>query len=70
MWVNSVEDALRFGADAIAMAVTIGSTEQPQILVNLAALVREAERAGMPVIAHAYPNGAWFRPRNAILQSA
>ena len=57
VWVSSVEDALRLGADAIAMAVTIGSPQQPQILANLAALVREAERAAMPVIAHAYPNG-------------
>jgi class I fructose-bisphosphate aldolase len=58
VWVNSVEDALRLGADAIAMAVTIGSDEQPEILKNLAQLVREAECVGLPVIAHAYPNGA------------
>jgi class I fructose-bisphosphate aldolase/fructose-bisphosphate aldolase/2-amino-3,7-dideoxy-D-threo-hept-6-ulosonate synthase len=43
VWVSSVEDALRLGADAIAMAVTIGSPQQPQIRANLAALVREAE---------------------------
>jgi class I fructose-bisphosphate aldolase len=58
VWVNSVEDALRLGADAIAMAITIGSEYQPEILTNLAQLVREAERVGLPVIAHAYPNGA------------
>src|SRR5208282_2856865 len=62
VWVSSVEDALRLGADAIAMAVTIGSPHQPQILANLAALVREAERAAMPVIAHAYPNGGLVPP--------
>jgi len=62
VWVNSLEDAVRLGADAIAMAVTIGSTQQTQLLANLAALVREAERAGMPVIAHAYPNGALGPP--------
>ena len=59
VWVNSVEDALRLGADAIAMAITIGSDEQPEILKNLAQLVREAEGVGLPVIAHAYPNGAF-----------
>jgi len=58
VWVNSVEDALRLGADAIAMALTIGSDQQPEILKHLARLVREAERVGLPVIAHAYPNGA------------
>ena len=55
--VTTVEEAVRLGADAVAMAVTIGSTQQPGILAGLSSLVREAERAGMPVIAHAYPNG-------------
>jgi len=62
VWVNSVEDAVRLGADAIAMAATIGSPQQPQILASLATLVREAECAAMPVIAHAYPNGELVPP--------
>jgi DhnA family fructose-bisphosphate aldolase class Ia len=62
VWVSSVEDALRLGADAIAMAVTIGSPHQPQTLASLATLVREAEGAAMPVIAHAYPNGGLVPP--------
>ena len=57
-----MEDALGLGADAIAMAVTIGSAEQPHLLANLAALVRQAERTGLPVIAHAYPNGERVSP--------
>jgi class I fructose-bisphosphate aldolase len=62
VWVSPVEDALRLGADAIAMALTVGSKEQPRLLANLAALVREAERVGMPVIVHAYPNGELVPP--------
>ena len=62
VWLSSVEDAVRLGADAISMAITIGSTQQPRILANLAALVREAEKAAMPVIAHAYPNGSLVPP--------
>lgn len=62
VWVSRVEDALRLGADAIAMALTVGSREQPQLLANLAALVREAERVGLPVIVHAYPNGELVPP--------
>lgn len=62
VWVNHVEDALRLGADAIAMALTVGSPQQPQLLANLAALVREAERVGLPVIVHAYPNGELVPP--------
>ncbi len=62
VWVSSVEDALRLGADAIAMALTVGSEEQPQLLSNLSRLVREAEQVGMPVIVHAYPNGMQVPP--------
>jgi class I fructose-bisphosphate aldolase len=57
VWVSPVADALCLGADAIAMALTVGSVQQPQLLANLAALVREAEQVAMPVIVHAYPNG-------------
>jgi DhnA family fructose-bisphosphate aldolase class Ia len=62
VWVHSVEEALQLGADAIAMAVTIGSPQQAQSLDNLAALIREAEQVGLPVIAHAYPNGELIPP--------
>jgi class I fructose-bisphosphate aldolase len=62
VWVAQVADALRLGADGIAMALTVGSTQQPVLLSNLAALVREAERAGLPVVVHAYPNGELVPP--------
>jgi len=62
VWVSQVEDALRLGADAIAMALTVGSAQQPYLLANVAALVREAERVGLPVIVHAYPNGELVPP--------
>jgi class I fructose-bisphosphate aldolase len=60
--VSSVEDALRLGADAIAMALTVGSADQVQLLSDLGALVREAERVGLPVIVHAYPCGECVPP--------
>ncbi|MEJ2211005.1 MAG: fructose-bisphosphate aldolase [Anaerolineae bacterium] len=62
VWISTVEDAVRLGADAIAMALTVGSPYQAALLDNLAALVREAERAGMPVVVHAYPNGEMVPP--------
>lgn len=62
VWVNHVEDALRLGADAIAMAMTVGSPDQRLLISNLAALVHEAENVGMPVIVHAYPNGELVPP--------
>jgi DhnA family fructose-bisphosphate aldolase class Ia len=57
VWVSNVEDALRLGADAIAMAMTVGSPEQSQLMHNLALLVSQAEPFALPVIVHAYPNG-------------
>lgn len=63
VWVSSVEEAVRLGAEAIAMGLTVGSTRQAEILRDLASLVREAEKAGMPVVAHAYPDGSLIPPR-------
>ena len=63
VWVTSVEDALRLGADAIAMAMTVGSEQQAEILKSVAGLVREAERVGLPVIVHTYPNGDLVPPQ-------
>ncbi|MCP4167215.1 MAG: fructose-bisphosphate aldolase [Chloroflexi bacterium] len=57
VWVTPVETALRLGADAVAMALTVGSGEQSNLAANLSGLVQQAERAGLPVIVHAYPNG-------------
>ena len=62
IWVSQVEDALRLGADAIAMALTVGSADQAQLLANLGALVREAEVSGLPVIVHSYPCGELISP--------
>ena len=62
VWVSQVEQALQLGADAIGMAMTVGSAQQPYLLVNVAGLVREAERVGLPVIVHAYPNGELVPP--------
>jgi class I fructose-bisphosphate aldolase len=62
VWVNPMEDAVSLGADAIAMALTVGSPHQALLLSNVAALAREAERAGMPVVVHAYPNGEGVPP--------
>jgi DhnA family fructose-bisphosphate aldolase class Ia len=62
VWVSAVDDAVCLGADAIAMALTVGSPFQPALLANLSALVEQAEQVGMPVIVHAYPNGEQVPP--------
>jgi len=62
VWVGTVDDAVRLGADAIAMALTVGCPQQQQLVSNLGAVVCEAEQVGMPVIVHSYPNGELVPP--------
>ena len=62
VWVTTVETALRLGADAVSMALTVGSEHQAGHITNLSGLIQEAERAGLPVIVHAYPNGHLVPP--------
>ncbi|MBI2194740.1 MAG: aldolase [Planctomycetes bacterium] len=51
-----VEEALRLGADAISMSITVGDDNQGHLVQALAQLVREADPVGLPVIAHLYPS--------------
>jgi putative autoinducer-2 (AI-2) aldolase len=48
---TSVEEALRLNASAVAVSVFVGSEHEKQTLENLARLVNEGERYGMPVLA-------------------
>jgi len=52
-----VEEAIRLGADAIAMSTTVGDDNQGMLVTALGQLVREADAVGLPVIAHLYPSG-------------
>lgn len=62
VWVTEVETALRLGADAVSMALTVGCENQAGLIANLSGLIRQAERVGLPVIVHAYPNGSLVSP--------
>ena len=48
---TSVEEAVRLNASAVAVSVFVGSDNEKQTLKNLADLVDEGERYGMPVLA-------------------
>lgn len=48
---TSIEEALRLNACAVAVSVFVGSANEKQTLANLAELVNEGERYGMPVLA-------------------
>lgn len=55
--IAEIEEAVRLGADALAVGVTIGSDRQADLLTRLARFTREAELMGMPVATHIYPRG-------------
>jgi DhnA family fructose-bisphosphate aldolase class Ia len=60
--IATVEEAMRLGADAIAMTITVGGRGQEHGIPMLAALVSEAMPVGLPVIAHVYPKSADLPP--------
>jgi len=55
--VASVEDAVRFGADAVVVLAFPGTADEEVSLYRLARLVSECESVGMPVMAEALPGG-------------
>lgn len=55
--IGSVGDAVRLGADAVAVGISLGSDEQADMLEMLAEVVSAAAEVGMPTICHAYPSG-------------
>ncbi|MFA5571216.1 MAG: 2-amino-3,7-dideoxy-D-threo-hept-6-ulosonate synthase [Sphaerochaetaceae bacterium] len=64
--VADVEEALILGADAISVGVIVGGPEQAEQLTNLGKISKEADRYGMPLIAHIYPKGSMVEdPSNA-----
>jgi putative autoinducer-2 (AI-2) aldolase len=48
---TSIEEAVRLNASAVAVSIFVGSEHEKQTLGNLAQLVNEGERYGMPVLA-------------------
>lgn len=48
---TSIEDAIRVNATAVTLSIFVGAQHEHQSLVNLAKLVDEGERYGIPVLA-------------------
>jgi fructose-bisphosphate aldolase / 2-amino-3,7-dideoxy-D-threo-hept-6-ulosonate synthase len=51
--IAEVEEALRLGADAVVLYVSLEGDDEPQMLRTLAEAGRECERLGVPLIAEA-----------------
>jgi len=54
---GTVEEAVRAGADAVSFHINVGGEHEPEQIEELAALTRDADRLGMPVLAMAYARG-------------
>jgi fructose-bisphosphate aldolase/2-amino-3,7-dideoxy-D-threo-hept-6-ulosonate synthase len=51
--IAEVEEALRLGADAVVLYVSLEGDDEPRMLATLAEAGRECERLGVPLIAEA-----------------
>lgn len=60
--LGSVSGVVRLGADAVAMAIGVRGPREGEYLRLLSGTVTEAERYGMPVIAHIYPRSYKAEP--------
>ena len=68
--VASVDEAVRLGADAIAIGATVCGDHQQQLLSQLALFSEQAQYAGLPTVTHIYPKGNlikkedWYKEEN------
>jgi len=59
--VGWVDEAVRLGADAIAVGATVCGDHQQHLLSQLGEFSRQADLAGLPSVTHIYPKGNLIR---------
>jgi class I fructose-bisphosphate aldolase len=57
MLVCTVEEAVRFGADAVSIHINIGADDEKDMLRDFGYVSREAQSWGMPLLAMMYTRG-------------
>ena len=55
--VNSVTDAVKFGADAVSVHINIGNEDDSLMLEDLGEIAQECREWSMPLLAMMYPRG-------------
>lgn len=55
--VAAVEDAVTLGADAVSVGLTLCDKQEQRTIQMAAGIIRQADRWGIPTVAHAYPSG-------------
>jgi class I fructose-bisphosphate aldolase/fructose-bisphosphate aldolase/2-amino-3,7-dideoxy-D-threo-hept-6-ulosonate synthase len=64
--VNTVENAMRFGADGVSIHINIGDDEEAQMLHDFGKIAVECSYWGMPLIAMMYPRGKKIKNENDV----
>lgn len=64
--VNTVENALRMGADGVSVHVNIGDEDEADMLRDLGRIAVECSYWGMPLIAMMYPRGPKIQDEKSI----
>lgn len=64
--VNTVENALRMGADGVSVHVNIGDDDESDMLKDLGRIAVECNYWGMPLIAMMYPRGPKIKDEKAL----
>ncbi len=62
--IADIEEAIRLGADAIAVGCTVCGQEQAELLKQLGKITKDAESYGMPTVAHIYPKGSLIEDKD------
>ncbi|MCL2295833.1 MAG: 2-amino-3,7-dideoxy-D-threo-hept-6-ulosonate synthase [Methanomassiliicoccaceae archaeon] len=55
--VSTVEEGLKFGADAVSIHVNLGAETEPQMLSDMGKVSRDCTEWGMPLLVMAYARG-------------
>lgn len=55
--VNTVQQAIKLGADAVSVHINIGADDEAEMLEDLGAVAVECMEWGMPLLAMMYPRG-------------
>lgn len=56
--VCTVEEAIRYGADAVSIHINVGSDTEPDQLIHLGDTAERCDYWGMPLLAMMYPRGS------------
>lgn len=64
--VNTVENALRMGADGVSVHVNIGDDDEADMLKDLGRIAVECQYWGMPLVAMMYPRGPQIQDEKSL----